>query len=114
VGESLQAIRDGAPADPLAAPGSAALTAPVDFAALAGVARAAGALVHGPRPQGPFLVALGLMQRSFALARTQPPLRGAALVRAARRLTEPQAMGSLFKVLALCQPGAPIPPGFAP
>ncbi|MBV8869805.1 MAG: SAM-dependent methyltransferase, partial [Acetobacteraceae bacterium] len=38
-GDSLQAIRDGRPADPLEDPGSADLTAHVDFAALARAAR---------------------------------------------------------------------------
>ena len=113
-GESLQALREGKPADPLAAPGQADLTAHVDFAALARAARAAGAAVHGPVPQGPFLVALGLMQRSFALARTQSPWRGAATIQAARRLVEPHRMGRLFKAITLCQPGTTAPPGFEP
>ena len=111
-GDSLQALRGGDAADPLLRPGEADLTAHVDFAALARVARAAGAAVHGPAAQGPFLAALGLFQRTDRLARTQPPLRAAALVQAAQRLAEPDRMGRLFKALALCQPGLPTPPGF--
>ncbi|MGH7212772.1 MAG: SAM-dependent methyltransferase, partial [Acetobacteraceae bacterium] len=60
-GDSLQAIRVGRPADPFSAPGSADLTAHVDFAALAHAAHSAGASVHGPLPQGIFLTRLGLM-----------------------------------------------------
>ena len=111
-GESLQALRDGKPADPLDAPGSADLTAHVDFAGIARAARAAGAETHGPKRQGSFLTALGLFQRSFALARSQEPRRAAAIVDAAQRLAQPERMGRLFKVLALCQPGLPMPPGF--
>ena len=51
-GDSLQALRGHGAADPLAEPGTADLTAHVDFAALAAAARAAGAAVHGPLPQG--------------------------------------------------------------
>ena len=112
-GESLQALRAGAPADPLAEPGRADLTAHVDFAAFAAAARAAGAAVYGPIPQGVFLTRLGLMQRTDRLARGQPPARAMALVAAAQRLVEPHRMGRLFKALAVCAPGTPPPPGFA-
>ncbi len=111
-GDTLQALRSGRPADPLEQPGAADLTAHVDFAALADAARGAGADVHGPVQQGPFLARLGLFQRSGALARRQPPARAAELIHAAQRLAEPDRMGGLFKALALCQPGLPTPPGF--
>jgi SAM-dependent MidA family methyltransferase len=111
-GDSLQAIRDGKPADPLAEPGSADLTAHVDFAAFAAAARNAGAAVHGPIPQGIFLTRLGLFQRTDRLARQQPPAKALALIEAARRLAEPNHMGRLFKALALCHPACPTPPGF--
>jgi SAM-dependent MidA family methyltransferase len=113
-GDSLQAIANGRPADPLSPPGSADLTAHVDFAALAAAARDAGAAVFGPVPQGPFLARLGLFQRTGRLARGQPPQRAAALVEAAQRLAEPNRMGRLFKALALCHPACACPPGFAP
>ena len=104
-------LRDGQPADPLADPGTADLTAHVDFAAFAAAARAAGAATHGPLPQGMFLARLGLFQRTDRLARTQPPARAAALIEAARRLAEPDRMGRLFKALAVCHPALPDPPG---
>ena len=110
-GESLQALRDGRPADPLAEPGAADLTAHVDFAAIAKAA-AGRVAVHGPVQQGPFLARLGLFQRTGVLARTQPPAKAAALVQSAQRLAEPDRMGGLFKALALCRAGAPVPPGF--
>ena len=111
-GESLQALRHGRPGNPLVAPGDSDLTAHVDFQALAIAARTAGAQVHGPVPQGPFLAALGLFQRTGRLARTQGPVRASAMVAAAQRLAEPDRMGGLFKALCVCQPGLPTPPGF--
>ena len=111
-GDSLQALRAGRPADPLGPPGEADLTAHVDFAALAAAARAEGAAVHGPLPQGVLLTRLGLFQRTGVLARGQPPARAAAMMDAAGRLAEPNRMGRLFKALALASPRGPTPPGF--
>ncbi len=113
-GDSLQALRDGAPANPLDAPGSADLTAHVDFAALGRVARAAGASTYGPLPQGLFLARLGLYQRTGVLARTLPPTRAGAMTESAKRLAEPDRMGRLFKALAVCHPALSPPPGFEP
>jgi NADH dehydrogenase [ubiquinone] 1 alpha subcomplex assembly factor 7 len=87
------------------------LTAHVDFADVAGVARALGGRVLGPEPQGPFLTALGLFQRVERLAKIQPG-QAAAVTEAARRLVEPAAMGHLFKVLAIASPGCLPLPGF--
>ena len=110
--ETLQAIRGGQPADPLAAPGEADLTAHVNFARLA---RAASplAVVHGPVPQGLFLARLGLFQRTGRLARSQPPSRSGALIAAAQRLAEPVHMGRLFKAFAIAHRDIPTLPGFA-
>jgi NADH dehydrogenase [ubiquinone] 1 alpha subcomplex assembly factor 7 len=111
-GDSLQALRGGQPADPLAEPGAADLTSYVDFAALARAACEAGAAVWGPVPQGLFLARLGLFQRTDRLARGQPPARAATLIEATRRLAEPNRMGRLFKALAVTSPAVPVPPGF--
>ena len=110
-GESVQAIAEGKYADPLANPGSADLTAHVDFSALAAVARRAGADVQGPVKQNAFLTALGLHARTDMLARKFPQ-RSENLRLAARRLTAPEAMGSLFKAMAICPKGFPPLPGF--
>ena len=110
-GDSLQALRGGRPADPLAAPGEADLTAHVDFQALAETARAAGAACWGPVTQGDFLGRLGLAARARQLAAANPR-REAALLDAAERLAAPARMGQLFKALAITQAGAMTPPGF--
>ncbi len=105
LGDTLQALRGHARADPLACPGEADLTAHVDFEALA---RAAGGVRAGaPTKQGVFLERLGITARAQALARN---LSGAALdrhVAAHRRLTHPQEMGSLFQVLGFAPRTAP-------
>lgn len=110
-GDSLQAIRDGKPADPLSDPGAADITAHVDFASIAAAARGAGAAVQGPVPMGPFLQRLGLNARSAMLARAEPS-HARAILSAAQRLTLPEAMGRLFKVLAICHPSLPVLEGF--
>ena len=110
-GDSLQALASGMRAEPLRAPGTADLTAHVDFAALAATARDSGAAVHGPVAQGLFLAALGLFQRTNRLARHLPPAPAAAVMDAARRLGEPNRMGRLFKALAVSSAGCPGLPG---
>jgi SAM-dependent MidA family methyltransferase len=111
-GDSLQALRDGRPADPLEQAGAADLTAHVDFAALARAAE--GAAAHGPIPQGRLLTRLGLFPRSDRLARGLPPAQAVAVMDAAQRLALPERMGRLFKALALCHPAQATPPGFEP
>lgn len=108
-GDTLQALRGHAFADPLAQPGMADLTAHVDFQALA----LACGLPHAYATQGDFLRALGIEARAARLAER---LDGVALqnhLAAHRRLTHPDEMGSLFKVLGFVRPGAPPIPGFA-
>ena len=112
LGDTFQAVRGHAYADPFLAPGTADLTAHVDFSALAGAARAEGVQVFGPVGQGDWLERLGLAARAEALARAAPS-RAAEIAAACTRLTAPDAMGQLFRVLALVAPGWPVPEGFA-
>ena len=112
-GDTLQAVREHAFADPLETPGEADLTAHVDWEPVANAAAAAGARVAGPVPQGVLLERLGITARAQALARglTGPALE--AHVAAHRRLTHPEGMGTLVQALAVFDRG-PTPPGFAP
>lgn len=111
-GDSLQALAAHAAADPLAAPGEHDLTAHVDFTPLAEAARAAGVHVSPLALQGPFLLALGIESRAERLSRGLDPEARHAIAGTMRRLTLPQAMGSLFKVLAFTHKGWPEPAGF--
>lgn len=113
-GETLQALRQGQPADPLLDPGEADLTAHVDFPALRDVALGIGAMVHGPTGQGAFLTALGLFARTERLARGRPPGEARALIDGAHRLVAPERMGRLFKAMAFCHPSLGELPGFEP
>ena len=111
-GDTLQAVHAHAYADPMARPGSSDLTAHVDFRLLAAAGRRGGARVSGPVEQGRWLTALGLSDRAAALARGAPT-RADEITGAYRRLTHPDEMGELFKVIALVSPGWPRPGGFS-
>ncbi|NRB02862.1 MAG: SAM-dependent methyltransferase [Rhodobacteraceae bacterium] len=109
LGDTLQALAGHAAADPLAQPGHADLTAHVDFEA---IARAATP-VKATRlcPQGVFLERLGITARAQALA---AKMQGDMLeqhIAAHRRLTHPDEMGTLFKVMGLIPKTAAPPPG---
>ena len=109
-GDTFQAVQNHAFTSPLAAPGHADLTAHVDFAALAAAAQPARVQFA---PQGAYLTALGIQSRATALATR---LQGNALTshhKALHRLTAPDQMGQLFKVLALSPPNQPPLPGTA-
>ncbi|MCF6432230.1 MULTISPECIES: class I SAM-dependent methyltransferase [unclassified Leisingera] len=114
LGDTLQALRAHKPADPLLAPGEADLTAHVDFEALAIAAKTAGCAYTRLTPQGVFLERLGITDRARALA---APLQGEpldSLIAAHRRLTHPDEMGNLFKVLGLYPSTAAPLPGLNP
>ena len=112
-GSTLQAVRAHEKVDPLEAPGTADLTAHVDFAALAQVAEAAGARIDGAATQGGWLRAMGIEARAEALAKASPA-EASAIAAAMDRLVSPQEMGKLFKALAIVSPGWPVGAGFAP
>ena len=112
LGDSLQAVRAHQKVEPLAEPGDADLTAHVDFSRLTALAGAAGAVAHGPVPQGAFLRRLGIAARAATLLRAATPAQKRDIEQAMRRLIEPDEMGTLFQALAVTAPGLPIPPGF--
>lgn len=117
-GATLQAVRSHRFAGPLSDPGEADLSAHVDFCALTRVARAAGAAVHGPVPQGIWLTRLGIYERAAKLSEKASESQRAAIDSALRRLagekegSPAETMGRLFKVLAVTAPGLAVPPGF--
>ena len=111
-GDTLQAVRGHAFADPLADPGESDLTTQVDFAALVRTARREGAQAHGPVTQGDFLRRLGIEQRAARLKQNATPQQAADIDAALARLTEPDQMGDLFKVLAIADRKLGALPGF--
>ena len=111
LGDTLQALRGHKSTDPLSDPGQADLTAHVDFEALALTTKTAGCAYSRVTPQGVFLERLGITARAQTLA---APLSGPALdslIAGHQRLTHPQEMGTLFKVLGLFPKQATPPPG---
>ncbi|WP_299724134.1 SAM-dependent methyltransferase [uncultured Tateyamaria sp.] len=112
LGDTLQALRGHAATDPLTDPGSADLTTHVDFEALA---RAAAPAAHTRlTPQGLFLERLGITERARALASHMEGDRLTSHIAAHERLTHPDEMGTLFKVLGLYPAQASPPPGLEP
>ncbi|MES2492334.1 MAG: SAM-dependent methyltransferase [Pseudomonadota bacterium] len=110
-GSTLQAVRAHEKVDPFNAPGEADLTAHVDFATLAEVARAAGARWSGTVGQGAWLQALGADARACALGAAAPE-KAAEILAAKERLVAPEQMGTLFKVMGLAAPDWPDGAGF--
>ena len=109
-GETLQAVRAHQPVDVLDAPGTADVTAHIDFTALARAA--SNASVYGPIEQGDFLMRLGIEARRETLSQGATQQTQTKIDQAFRRLTSPEEMGRLFKVIALAPKGGPVPAGF--
>jgi SAM-dependent MidA family methyltransferase len=113
-GDTLQAVRGHRFAATLADPGSADLSAHVDFAELKRRASALGLKPYGPVPQGEFLLKLGLGERRNRLLQRATPAQAEAIASGASRLVDPKQMGILFKALALTGADRPPPPPFGP
>ena len=111
---TLQAVSGHARHEVLDRPGSADLTAHVDFAALIRAARGAGARSWGPVLQGDFLTALGIAERAATLTRGASAAQKADIEAAVARLTGTGAMGDLFNVLAIGPENLSVPAGFSP
>jgi SAM-dependent MidA family methyltransferase len=114
-GDTLQAIARHAFADPLKAPGTADLTAHVDFEALARGAEDGGARVHGPAEQGVFLQRLGIETRARTLKAKASEQVAEDVDKALARLIGGgrEGMGSLFKVLGIADPSIKELPGLS-
>ena len=110
LGDTLQAVRGHGYAGVLAEPGEADLTSHVDFAALAAATRTHGLTAH-LATQGDFLLRMGLLERAGRLGASADAATRERLSSQVERLAGPDAMGTLFKVLAVL-PGTAVPPGF--
>lgn len=111
-GNTLQAVREHQKHDPLEAPGTADLTAHVDFYNLTRTAAIGGTTVYGPVPQRDFLNKLGARERATKLCEKATKKQKAAILSGLKRLTDADQMGELFKVLCLVHPDLPKPEGF--
>jgi SAM-dependent MidA family methyltransferase len=98
-GDTLQAIQRHKYDDPLANPGLADITAHVDFDALSRAAIEGGANAQSIVDQGSFLRTMGISIRAELLSSGQDLAGRSEIASAVERLTGPDQMGSLFKVL---------------
>jgi NADH dehydrogenase [ubiquinone] 1 alpha subcomplex assembly factor 7 len=110
-GDSLQALYKGQFSHPLSHIGASDLTCHVNFGNLKEIALAKELGVLGPISQGQFLKNLGLDLRLKMLKNQNPSLK-ACLEAGALRLTHPQQMGDIFKVMAVYSPSCIEPTGF--
>ena len=110
-GDTLQAVRGHRFAPVLDNPGEQDLTSHVDFEAIAAAAQDAGAAVTPLVAQGEWLSRLGIGARAEALGKANPG-KVAEIQAALERLTAPNQMGDLFKVIAIHSGDWPQPAGF--
>lgn len=110
-GDTLQALRAHTKVPPLEQPGTADLTARVDFESLLEAAGDRGLITYGPVQQGEFLLGLGMETRAAALCQAAPEQRP-VIARQVWRLTDAEQMGQLFKLVCLDSAGLARPPGF--
>ncbi|MEP5762846.1 MAG: SAM-dependent methyltransferase [Litoreibacter sp.] len=108
-GDTLQALKSHAFIDPLISPGEVDLTAHVDFEA---IAVASNCATTAMTPQGVLLERLGITARAQALAKNMDQTTLNSHIKAHRRLTHPDEMGTLFKSIALYPHTQAPPPGF--
>lgn len=106
--DTLQAVKSHQFHSVLKDPGTADLTSHVDFTSLAAVARDAGLHVAPLATQGQFLNAMGAQVRADMLIQRAPEEQKEHIKHAVERLVSPQAMGELFKVLAVSSVHTPI------
>ena len=111
LGDTLQALKNHTPVDPLLHAGQADLTAHVDFEALANACPCAYSRIT---PQGVFLERLGITQRAQTLAQNMEADTLKAHILAHKRLTHPDEMGNLFKVMGLYPEQGRPPAGLEP
>ncbi len=111
-GDTLQVLSKHSYVDIFNRPGLCDITSHVDFAALGTVFENAGAVVHGPVPQGPFLDAMGLDLRVERLIKNATRRQVRAIEAGVKRLASREEMGELFKVMAVSGRNNPTPAPF--
>ena len=100
-GDTFQAVYRHKFVDVLHRPGQSDLTSHVDFQELAQGFEEGGAVVHNPRTQQAFLIAMGLREREAVLKKKAPARTRIMLSKQANRLVSDKEMGHLFKVIAV-------------
>ncbi|KAM3585946.1 hypothetical protein VKS41_002480 [Umbelopsis sp. WA50703] len=101
-GHTLRAIRQHKIVHPMSDPGSADLSADVDFKALKTAAAPLSTIsTYGPVTQAHFLHSLGIQTRLKMLMQNAPSSeRASNMIKSYERLVDPRQMGETYKVLA--------------
>lgn len=99
-GDTLQAVSGHQYTDPLVNPGSADLTAQVDFAAFGKAVRRTGLSTDGPLTQAEFLGRLGAIERASRLMAANPGQAG-QIEAGIARLMATAGMGGRFQVIGI-------------
>jgi NADH dehydrogenase [ubiquinone] 1 alpha subcomplex assembly factor 7 len=111
-GDTLQAVKSHNFYDVLRDPGTADISAHVDFKELARIAQSCGAIAYPAVAQGALLLRLGAEIRLSALSQSARGEEKSTILSGFKRLTSPDAMGELFKALCITHPKQPHPDGF--
>jgi len=100
-GDSVQAVYRHRPVSIFHAPGEADITAHVNFENVQNRVLSAGMTTHGITTQAEFLRRMGIEYRAQALKHKASDAQARDIDSAIHRLTAPDQMGNLFKVLAV-------------
>lgn len=111
-GNSFQAVQNHRYVDPLENPGSADLTAHVDFEHLSDTAKNNGCDTLPITSQGRFLERLGIEARAMLLSKKASEPNKEKIVQDLRRLVSKDGMGTLFKALSFYHSMSLPPAGF--
>lgn len=111
-GDSFQAVQDHKYVDVLQDPGSADLTAHVDFEVLAKIAQKCGCTTLPVSTQGRFLERLGIEARVWQLSKDATPVQKEKIANDMKRLVSTQEMGTLFKTFSFYHHMQEPPSGF--
>ena len=104
VKDTLQAVKKHAYVDVLDSPGEADITAHVDFDVLVDIAKKRGLHVEPILTQGTFLLSKGAQIRAEQLCKPLDGVQKKSILDGLSRLTSPEQMGTLFKVLICSAP----------
>jgi NADH dehydrogenase [ubiquinone] 1 alpha subcomplex assembly factor 7 len=104
VKDTLQAVKNHLYANILETPGEADITAHVDFDQLASIATTTGLNVQPIITQRDFLISHGAEIRAEQLCKALDGVQKKSIIDGLSRLTSPEQMGTLFKVLICCGP----------
>ena len=100
-GDTFQAMKDHHYTDPLNNIGTSDLTSHVNFDMIGQAAQQMGVTTHGPVAQGTFLMSIGMWERAMHLSQDVDTKEKEHILSCLVRLTSPDQMGELFRVLAL-------------